>query len=410
LKRRGILERFGPGVLYAASAVGVSHLVQATRAGGDYGFALLLVIVAVALIKYPGIRFGGDYAAATGRTLIHSYASISGWVTLAYAAVILATMAFVTAAIVLVVNGLVQSVLGLEASDFLIAAVLIGLTGGILLTGRYRLLERLGKLFVPLFTLLVLVTTLMLALRTEWHAVSFALPVIDAILIMYIVQLAGWMLTPMDGSVLQSMWTTAKSEQLGRRFSPAESRVDFNTGYGLSLILALCFVVMGAAVLHGTGTALPESSRAFATQVIGLFSSTIGAWSFPLVAATALLVMYSTLITVLDGFSRNLSVLSSIVAPQRLARSYEVAVVLITLGSIGVIGFFMRSFTAFIDLAGALTFLLAPFYAALNHRAMFSAEVPAALRPGPVLRWWSLAGILVMSVVAILYVYLRWLR
>ncbi len=33
----------GPGVIFASTAIGVSHLVQSTRAGADYGFGLLLI-------------------------------------------------------------------------------------------------------------------------------------------------------------------------------------------------------------------------------------------------------------------------------------------------------------------------------------------------------------------------------
>ena len=406
---RSIGQRLGPGLLYAAAAVGVSHLVQSTRAGGDYGFAMIPIVIVIALIKYPGIRFGSDYAAATGRTLIHSYAAISGWVTVIYAAIILLTMAFVSAAIVLVVNGLLQSVLGFGASDFSIAAVLLGVTGLLLFSGKYRLLEGLNKFVVPAFTLLIVGTTVMLVAQTEWNAVNFALPVINAVLVMYIVQLAGWLLTPMDGSVLQSLWTTAKSEQLGRRFAPAESRFDFNVGYGVSLLLALCFLIMGAAVLYGSGIEVPAGSGAFAAQVIGLFSGIVGDWSFPVIGLMALLVMYSTLLTVLDGYARNLATLADIAIPVTIARRYEIAVVVIVVSAVAVIGAFMRSFTAFIDFAGALTFLLAPLYAGLNHRAMFSPEVPVEHRPTPVLRLWSLLGIVVMSVVALLYVWLRWI-
>lgn len=406
---RSIGQRIGPGLLYAAAAVGVSHLVQSTRAGGDYGFAMIPIIIAIALIKYPGIRFGGDYAAATGRTLIHSYAAISGWVTLIYAAIILLTMAFVSAAIVLVVNGLLQSVLGFSASDFSIAAVLLGVTGILMVSGKYRFIEGLNKFVVPVFTLLIFVTTIVLASQTTWTTVNFALPVVNAVLIMYVVQLAGWLLTPMDGSVLQSLWTTAKSEQLGRRFAPEESRFDFNLGYGVSLLLALCFLIMGAGVLYESGIDVPAGSGPFAAQVIGLFAGIVGDWSFLPIGLMALLVMYSTLLTVLDGFARNLSTLAEIAIPTAIARRYEISTIIIVVSAIAVIGAFMRSFTAFIDFAGALTFLLAPFYAGLNHRAMFSREVPDDLKPGSVLRIWSLLGILVMSVVALLYIWLRWL-
>src|SRR5690606_28016332 len=143
----------------------------------------------------------------------------------------------------------------------------------------------------------------------------------------------------------------------------------------------------------------------FATQVIGLFTGTIGDWSFVLIAATALLVMYSTLLTVLDGFARNLATLTHIVAPARARGSYELAVILIAVSAAAVIGAFMRSFTTFIDFVGARTFLLGPLYAALNHGAMFSPEVPPALRPGRARALWSLTGIVAMTTVAVAYVY-----
>lgn len=34
-------KSIGPGLIWAGAAVGVSHLVQSTRAGADYGFQLL---------------------------------------------------------------------------------------------------------------------------------------------------------------------------------------------------------------------------------------------------------------------------------------------------------------------------------------------------------------------------------
>ena len=42
---RGKLRAVGPGILFAGAAIGVSHLVQSTRAGAGYGFALLWTLV-----------------------------------------------------------------------------------------------------------------------------------------------------------------------------------------------------------------------------------------------------------------------------------------------------------------------------------------------------------------------------
>ena len=50
---RSFLLAFGPGILFAATAVGVSHLVQSTRAGAVYGFSLVWVVLLANFFKYP---------------------------------------------------------------------------------------------------------------------------------------------------------------------------------------------------------------------------------------------------------------------------------------------------------------------------------------------------------------------
>ncbi|MCI2285684.1 hypothetical protein L3081_22770 [Colwellia sp. MSW7] len=51
----------GPGIVWAATSIGVSHIVQATRAGADFGFALLGFIILAHVIKYPFFLFGPQY-------------------------------------------------------------------------------------------------------------------------------------------------------------------------------------------------------------------------------------------------------------------------------------------------------------------------------------------------------------
>ena len=71
-----LLKSIGPGFLLAGAAVGVSHLVQATRAGADYGFILIWVLILACVSKYPFLEFGPRFAAGTGRHLISGYKSL----------------------------------------------------------------------------------------------------------------------------------------------------------------------------------------------------------------------------------------------------------------------------------------------------------------------------------------------
>ena len=55
--KRSFLKALGPGLIWAAASVGVSHLVQSTRAGANFGFELVWIVILANLLKlnYPVI-------------------------------------------------------------------------------------------------------------------------------------------------------------------------------------------------------------------------------------------------------------------------------------------------------------------------------------------------------------------
>ena len=55
---KGLMNRLGPGLLFAGAAIGVSHLVQSTRAGADFGFGLIWALALSNLFKYPFFYLG----------------------------------------------------------------------------------------------------------------------------------------------------------------------------------------------------------------------------------------------------------------------------------------------------------------------------------------------------------------
>lgn len=78
------LKSLGPGLLFAGAAIGVSHLVQSTRAGADFGLGLLWVLLLVNIFKYPFFQFGPRYATATGESLLHGYSKLGKGVLATY--------------------------------------------------------------------------------------------------------------------------------------------------------------------------------------------------------------------------------------------------------------------------------------------------------------------------------------
>ncbi|MCK4494044.1 MAG: hypothetical protein KAU26_08300, partial [Methylococcales bacterium] len=69
--KKTFLSQLGPGLMYAGAAVGVSHLVQSTKAGGMFGFDLIIAIIIIHIVKYPFFEFGPRYTAATGKNILH---------------------------------------------------------------------------------------------------------------------------------------------------------------------------------------------------------------------------------------------------------------------------------------------------------------------------------------------------
>jgi Mn2+/Fe2+ NRAMP family transporter len=153
--------------------------------------------------------------------------------------------------------------------------------------------------------------------------------------------------------------------------------------------------------------------------VINLYTQTLGAWTRPLIGTAAFAVMFSTLLTVVDGFPRALAVLTArfrgaesgatfeLDQPSQ-RRAYWVALTIISAGAIALIAFFMTSMRMLVDVATTASFLTAPVLSILNHRAVLGSEVPEELRPKRWLYWASLFGIVFQAAFAIFYLVVRY--
>ena len=51
-----ILNKLGPGLLFAGTAIGVSHLVQSKKLA-QFGFGLIWALVIAIILKYPFFRY-----------------------------------------------------------------------------------------------------------------------------------------------------------------------------------------------------------------------------------------------------------------------------------------------------------------------------------------------------------------
>jgi len=151
--KKSILQSFGPGLLFAGAAIGVSHLVQSTRAGADFGFGLMWALFLVHLFKYPFFQFGPRYAAATGETLLDGYRKMGKSVLVVYYVLNFATMFTIQAAVTIVTAGLASQLFGFTNNLVIWSSVILIISILILVIGKYKLLDNLMKFIVIILTI-----------------------------------------------------------------------------------------------------------------------------------------------------------------------------------------------------------------------------------------------------------------
>ena len=409
---RRLQVAFGPGLLWAATAIGVSHLVQSTRAGASAGFALAVVILIALVLKYPFFEYGPRYAAATGHSLIEGYARIGRWALWLYLAITVSTMAVVPPAVMMFTAYLLGFTLGLDWSLPVLAAAVIAPVAALLWWGRFRGLDLSIKLIVALLALSTLLAAAVSLPRADLSTLALwpADAVGSAVPFVFLLALAGWMPSGVDSAVWSSLWTLAKNDASGHPCSVETARQDFAVGYVGTGVLAFAFLTLGAGVMFGSGETFAPQGPVFSTQLVDLYSATLGAWTRPVVLLAVVTTMLSTALTVLDGGPRAIE-RSLLVLRARAIDSRPVAggpiywwslagVVAITLI---ILALFIGNLTTMIDFATTLTFLTSPVLGYLNLRAVCSDEMPPEHRPGRALRVLSWVGLVLLGGTGLFY-------
>ena len=127
----------------------------------------------------------------------------------------------------------------------------------------------------------------------------------------FLIALLGWMPSAVDLSPWVSIWTLERYRQTGYTPRLRSALREFNLGYAFCVVLALCFLLLGALLLRTHDMALPSGTAAFAAGIIGLYTEVLGPWSAPFVGSAAFAAMLGTCIACLDGFSRSFTRQSS---------------------------------------------------------------------------------------------------
>ena len=399
----GWIKKLGPGLLFAGAAIGVSHLVQSTRAGADYGWGLLWALLLANLFKYPFFEYGTRYALATGNNLLEGYAKLGKHYLWGYYLLNLATMFTIQTAVTIVTASLASILFGELFNLVFWSAIITLLCLLILWSGNYRFLDRIIKWIILILTLSTVIAVV-IAGDNAFDSSSFTPIVPSRKSLIFLAAFMGWMPAPMDISIWQSIWSQEKNKT--NNISLKEGLFDYNFGYIVTLILGICFMGLGTFVLYGSGTTFSNNGSAFAKQLIDLYTSTLGKEVYPFIAVAAFTTMFSTTLTTLDASPRAMENTSKLLFPQRKYLNFRFWILLLSIGTIAIFTFLLSEMGTLVQIATLLSFVTAPFYAFLNYKLVTSQQMPAEFRPPKALHILSVLGFIFLSLFALGFLFL----
>lgn len=391
----------GPGLLFAGAAIGVSHLVQSTRAGAEFGFGLLWALVLVHIFKYPFFQFGPRYAAATGETLLDGYRKLGKGVLISYYILNFATMFTIQAAVTIVTAGLASHLFGFTNDLVQWSAIITVISFSILLIGRYKVLDNLMKYIIVILTISTLIAVIVAIFSTN-KGFSFTQIVPSGTAqITFLIAFLGWMPAPLDVSIWHSLWSVEKDKTTYQKIKPKQAVFDFNVGYIGTLSLGICFVILGAMVMYKSGQTFSSKGTVFASQLINLYTKNLGDFAHVFIGAAAFTTMFSTTLTTLDASPRAMTKASSLLFKRKNKLSYWFWMLILALGTYIILKYFLADMGFLIKIATILSFLTAPFYAILNYILITGKHTPEKYRPSKELKILSITGIVFLIVFSI---------
>ena len=409
-KFKTLIKNLGPGLLFASMAIGTSHLVLSTKAGAQFGWFMVIPIILANVLKYPFFEFGIRYTNVTGKSIIQGYLNRGKGYLWLYAFITLATSIASPAALCAVTAGLFINLFGIQGVSLTTVALCLFVVNSIILIiGKYKLLETTLKFLIPILFFALLATTIFVINAGPITAIqNFETPeIFNEMGILFLITLIGWMPTAVEASSWLSLWSIEKYKVDKNKPPLKEALQEFNTGYLLTAILAIFFLVIGCMTLYGSGTELSGNAVTFADQVINLFTTHIGDWAYVFIAVSAFATMYSTCLTALDAVSRvGVDITGLLVGEHEKFTGknyYAAGIIIISVISIMVLYALSANMGLILAVATAISFVLAPIVGYMNLKNVMSNDLPEADKPKKGLQLLTYAGIFFLSCLAIYY-------
>ncbi len=280
-KQEFSLKDFGPGLVIAATGLGAGDLIAASVAGAKFGTTILWAAVLGAVMKYAMNEGLARWQLATGTTLLEGWVQRLPKVVSIYFFIYLILWSFVVAGALIAATGLAAHALypdiSVEIWGILHSLVALALV----LIGRYKLLEKLMKVFMALMLLVVILCAILVAPDVSAVLTGLFIPTIPDGSVLFILGVIGGV----GGSVTLLCYGYWIRERGWNK--PADlprSRRDLTVAYILTGLFGVAIMVISAGVEPETMFG-PEMALGIAAKletVIGPFGKwcfLIGFWS-----------------------------------------------------------------------------------------------------------------------------------
>ena len=376
------LRRLGPGIIIAGSIVGSGELIATTKVGAEAGFWLLWLIIIGCVIKVFAQVEMGRYTITWNETPLEALDKVPGprwkvnwiiWYWTILTVLIISQqggivggvgqalaisrplteqgevhndlqdelvkarveLAMATAGDAAASPVLAERIEALAARSatlpepkdaYLWATIIAMITSGLILVGRYGLIQSVATVLVALFTLMTVITLILLQF-TDWgvsaaelaSGLTFRLPPVDAASGVNPVTtaLAAFGIIGMGAGelLMYPYWCLEKgyAKYAGRRDgSPSwierargwfrVLQIDAWSSMVVYTFATVVFYLLGAAVLWRTG--LNPASSDMVRTLAEMYVPVFGSWAQGVFLFGAFAVLYSTFFVVAAGYSR----------------------------------------------------------------------------------------------------------
>jgi Mn2+/Fe2+ NRAMP family transporter len=222
----------------------------------------------------------------------------------------------------------------------------------------------------------------------------------------------GIMPTGINVAIWHSLWALEHekawlADGSTRAQALAKGRFDLLVGYGVSALLAVIFVALGAELLKPRG--LVPQGIDVALTLSEIYTEVLGSWMLPLFLLAAFLALFSTAYSVMDGFPRTFAMLLRELLPEQRwvagQGTYWGFMAAIFLVAIAANTLFPNPVTL-VQWVGAVSLAVAPLLYGLNWYCVNRLIEDPTLRPPPYLAIWGGLGVLAMlgAVVAVFWI------